>query len=513
MKSDQRKAGERERRLLFVLSVAVLSLVFCEIPSAASATPNTWAYTGSMTSSHDNHTSTLLLNGKVLITGGNNGIYNLASAELYDFSTGTFSPTGSMKYARTNHTATLLANGKVLIVGGYSAVAELFDPATGKFTTTGSMYSPRENCSATLLSDGKVLIAGGTSYYNGQYTVEKSAQIYDPSTGQFGNVPGGNMGTARDSHTATLLPDGKVLLAGGLTPYPPYPDVLQSTDSAELYDPATGKFSPTASLQGGRAHHTATLLTNGKVLIAGGYWGIPFYVYNEAEIYDPTTGVFAKTGSMGSVRWSHAATLLPTGKVLVAGGFGYDEADDFNSAELYDPSTGKFAATGPMNSKRGCHTATVLPDGKVLAAGGRNWSSGVTNKSELYSTDLSGVQPQIVVDVNGSRGNVWVAQGQNAIVSISAQAGNRTGQNADFWAVLLWYDPNKGAWLPLPPLLLKQGPFYSMLRTPVANFNWLPEGTYTLAVGVDMQMNKILDPSPSYYDLVGLMIFKPFLVK
>lgn len=312
--------------------------------------------TGSMTSARMNHAATLLTNGKVLITGGGSPGSVLASAEIYDPTTGIFTATGTMT-AASGHTATLLPSGKVLITGGVAlgsllASAEIYDPTTGTFTATGSMTFARYYHTATLLPNGKVLITGGdnsTSPFG-------MAEIYDPATGIF--TATGNMTTGRSSHTATLLPNGKVLLTGGA-------EILGSAE--ETYDPTTGTFAATGHMAEARYYHTATLLPNGKVLITGG--SSPGTVAS-AEIYDPSTGIFTATGSMANGRWVHTATLLPNGKVLIAGGRNATSGYYLTSAEIYDPTTGIFTTTGSMATGRYSHTATQLPDGKVLVIGG-----------------------------------------------------------------------------------------------------------------------------------------------
>ena len=239
-----------------------------------------WSGTGNMTANRGGHSATLLADGKVLIAGGADTDptgTGLASAELYDPGTGSFTQTGSMTVGRYLHTATLLHNGKVLIVGGVLtstsdpvAAAEVYDPATGTFTMTGAMATAREQHTATLLADGRVLIVGGTtsqpatltSAWLATGTIDlqgtATAEIYDPSTGSFSGT--GSMAAARTFHTATLLPNGTVLIAGG----------GNENSTAEVYDPATGSFSTTSGLEIGRSGHTATLLPNGSVLVAGG---------------------------------------------------------------------------------------------------------------------------------------------------------------------------------------------------------------------------------------------------
>ena len=248
--------------------------------------------TGNMTANRGGHTATLLADGKVLIAGGADTDpteTGLATAELYDPGTGTFTQTGSMTVGRYLHTATLLQNGKVLIVGGVLtstsapvATAEVYDPATGTFTMTGAMATAREQHTATLLADGRVLIVGGTtsppaslsSAWLATGTVDlqgtATAEIYDPSTGSFSGT--GSMAAARTFHTATLLPNGTALIAGG----------GGENSTAEVYDPATGSFSTTGGMEIGRSGHTVTLLPNGSVLVAGG--GI-FAGLASAELY------------------------------------------------------------------------------------------------------------------------------------------------------------------------------------------------------------------------------------
>jgi hypothetical protein len=338
--------------------------------------------TGAMTAVRSAPTATLLPNGKVLVAGGAPpaGLY-LPSAELYNPASGTWTTTGTLTDARSYHTATLLPNGKVLVAGGYGYLssAELYNPATENWTTTGSLGTGRYDHTATLLLNGKVMVAGG---YGTNGLPLASAELYDPATGTWTNT--GTMSTTHYQHTATLLSNGQVLVAGGTGGY-------FSGAAAELYDQATGTWTSAGFESSQRYNHTATLLPNGQVLVAGGY-GSGYFVGSyastpSADIYDPVAGTWTATGSLGTGRYGHTATLLPNGKVLVAGGtFAYYQGNrsyswPLSSAELYDPATGTWTNTSAMTTTRYHHTASLLPNGNTLIAGG---SGSAT--SEFYNS-------------------------------------------------------------------------------------------------------------------------------
>lgn len=247
--------------------------------------------------------------------------------------------------------------------------------AYGVIAPIGSMSTARAAHTATLLPDGNVLIAGG---FAGAENGKTSAEIYDPVTGAFAAV--GNMTTPRQSHSATLLPNGKVLVAGGFNG--------TYLAGAEIYDPVTGSFAPTGQMSTAREGPVAILLGNGKVLVAGGV-GEGWTFLANAELYDPAIGTFAPTGNMTTARESHTITMLQNGSVLIAGGHrGRQSAITiYASAEIYDPITGRFTATGNMTTRRHKHDAVLLPDGRVLINGGSDErdDQGAYASAEIYN--------------------------------------------------------------------------------------------------------------------------------
>ena len=251
--------------------------------------------------------------------------------ELYDPASGTFAAAGAMDMARANHQAVLLQDGRVLFVGGvgtgwtFLSSAELYDPATGAFTATGSMSVPRESHAALRLADGRVFVVGGHQGRREAIELYTSAEIYDPASGLF--APAGDMAIRRHKHDAVLLADGQVLITGGTDER----DNRGVYTSTEIYDPISGIFRAGEDMQRPRYKHNGTslLLPDERVLLAGGA--------TQAEVYDPQTGVFALVGGEARmVGQFSASALLPDGRVLITGGYGENRGPQ-NSAWIYQP--------------------------------------------------------------------------------------------------------------------------------------------------------------------------------
>ena len=315
----------------------------------------------------------------------------------------------TMALARSFHQVARLDDEGILIVGGgngnmllpvASSTCELYNPYTRAFGSAASMASDRTLHRVTKLQDGRVLASGGSITFGAGVPY---GEVYDPATDSWTVTP--PMSTFRMAHTATLLDDGRVLLAGGASSFvltPPsstnyLPLFTASQASAELYDPVTNTYTPTANdMTEPRWAHTAIKLANGKVLLVAGIsggvtvfgFGAPVYSL-VGDIFDPATNTFTPVNGMASTRLYPTLNLLPNGDVISIGGAGGIFVATLGSSEVFHPSTGTWTA-GPTvpNATVGLHTATSLPNGDVLVAGGAVGALGAfqgTANCFLYS--------------------------------------------------------------------------------------------------------------------------------
>ncbi|MFZ0886911.1 MAG: kelch repeat-containing protein [Candidatus Binataceae bacterium] len=366
-----------------------------------------------------------------------------ASCDLFDASTNTFSPTGALHIARWGAAAVVLPDGAPLILGGiddqgtnggnYEPSGEIYNPTTGTFTVTGGLNALRIAYASALLPDGRVLIAGG---YNESVAspVLDTAEVFDPKTRHF--VPtANNLDVPRALCNAVTLNDGKVLIANG-----------SAGVTAELFDPKTTIFSPTpGAMIASRFVATATVLHDGTVLIAGGL-GASGSALDTAELYNPRTGTFTATkGTMTSPRAIHTATLLANGEVLLAGGSTSDfYSGALDTAEIYDPKTAMFTAVpNTMTSPRVSATANLLGDGRVLIAGGVIADATSVATAELFDPKTGKFTPTAGVmsnarafhsAVNPPDGRVMIAGGGTQVL----------GAPPTMTATVDFYDPSTG---------------------------------------------------------------------
>jgi hypothetical protein len=341
--------------------------------------PNVWIpASGPMSIPREDFTETVLPDGKVLIAGGANVITHvLASAELYNPAARSFSATGSLKTARAGLAAALLPDGQVLVAGGRTSIfallasAELYNPATGTWRNTTPMNEPSAELHAMVLGDGTVLVLGFAS---------GKAEVYHPATATWTDTRA-NPDEA-DVNTATLLPGGTVLTTDAGT-------------GAAIYNPATDAWTATGSRHVASGGGTATLLPDGEVLLAGGQTGSgPPTIVADAELYNPATGTWSTAQHMTVARGGATATLLTSGLAMIAGGCtgpcGHEPA--LSSAEVFN---GKFwSRIASMTMPRVGANAALLPGGDVLVTGGGpNIYGPYTATAELYTPALLSAQP------------------------------------------------------------------------------------------------------------------------
>jgi N-acetylneuraminic acid mutarotase len=468
----------------------------------------TWSVTGGLVAPRADHTATLLPNGTVLVTGGDAG-GALGTAEVYDPAVGqqTWSATGSLTTPRSRHTATLLQNGKVLVVGGSNAdtpvaTAEIYDASTG-WSSGGTLTTARDRHTATLLPDGKVFVAGGYGT-----TPLASAEIYNPSSGWSSAA---TMPRARDSAAAVLLSTGKVLIVGGngpfisncVVPIAGNTTVTESLSTTDCRAVARGSsfyadsyrfqgqagdaivIEMTSTSPGGLSYPYLNLLdgsnavlrnefgpTSARIPYSSGTYALPStgtytieatsYSSNStggytltltgpvtaaagtpqpltrADVFDPASGQWSSIGVLAAGRDSETATLLPSGRVLLTGGNGVSEA--LASAEMYEPSTASWTPTGSLNFARGGHRATLLTNGKVLIVGGYG-SGGDASACELYDPATSTWSYTGSINPGRSSHTITLLTNGKVLVAGGEPATESTGTTG---AQL--YDPATGLW-------------------------------------------------------------------
>jgi hypothetical protein len=347
-------------------SCTVVVRLPAELESYPAVLDPSWITTGNMTRWRQDHTATVLGDGRVLAVGGSVPDAQ-QSAELFDPATNTWAATDSMAQGRFWHTASLLPDGAVLVAGGDVTAgaggtrqAEVYDPATGVWSVTTPMAEPRTRHAAAGLTDGRILVLGGSSatFPN----VRRSAELYEPTSRTWWSAAS-MLAEGRVGHTTTTLGDGRVLVAGGYV------------EPAELYDPGSNSWSFTGAMTVAplRWGHTAARLPDGRVLVSAGSDGSVMVA--STQLYDPTNGAWTAAGDLAEPTDGHASCALPDGKVMVAGGTILRAEPPFEPAytravELFDPSTGAWIPTTSLTFARTGVTASVLPSGAVLVAGG-----------------------------------------------------------------------------------------------------------------------------------------------
>jgi len=367
-----------------------------------------WSFTGNLNIARWDFGLVVLPDGRVLAAGGGNNSGLLASSEIYNPATGIWSVTGSLRTTRSGVSSmVLLNNGKVLAAGGQNSggvdlnTAEIYDPQTGQWSYTGSLNTARRGGTLVALADGRVLIAGGALGVPDGNRFLASAEIYDPATGAWSYT--GSLNQAREGARGVRLADGRVLLVLGEGPWYVF------SGSAEIYDPNTGAFSPTGVMGAGYTNFTLTPLLSGKVLSAGGWYpGGAFY--SSAKLYMAPTGAWDNTAGMATARAGHTSTRLVDGRVLVAGG-NNSTPTYHRSTEFYDPIAATWSAGPDLQVGRSSHAAVRLPSGQILVVGGVGAPAPTALRScEVYtppSSETSGWVTIFAEDFESGFPGIW----------------------------------------------------------------------------------------------------------
>lgn len=356
-------------------------LALAALPAGAAA--DSWTRSGSLVTARMWETVTLLPSGQVLTAGGSSfsPFESLASTEIWNPGSGAWSTAASFPTPRDSQAASLLPDGRVLMTGGRLSQNRgilnswlTYDPARGAWSTPAAMPSPHSNHVQVTLQDGRVLVAGGFSTY-GDQRASDAVEIFDPASGTW--TPGPALPNPVASATATLLRDGSVLVAGGSS-------AEVSRSDAVRYFPATNEWRRAGSFTDPRSTHVAALLPDGRVLIAGGQTRATYL--RSASVYDPAANRWTDAAPMAVARDEATAETLPNGKVLVIGGA--NGSLYFDTAELFDPEKNTWSPAASMAATRGRSAATLLADGRVLAVGGEGIEAGARTTSALASAEL-----------------------------------------------------------------------------------------------------------------------------
>ncbi len=471
---------------------------------------NSWHMTGAMSMGRQGHTATLLPSGKVLVMGGGT---DPRSAELYEPDTGRWRRVAPSLLLHTRHTATLLPSGQVLVVGGTNNTgAELFDPETEAWTVVSPPATARSGHVAVLLPSGEVLVAGGVQEDKGL----REAEVYDPARDVW--RPAGTLNQlGGNENAAVALPSGKVLLVNGSTLaelYDPargtwtslplgeargrelvrlssgevllFPEADRGRTAVARFDPVTETWRDSGAPNNDRLRSSATLLSTGKVLVAG-----QDSTGGTVRLFDPATLTWAPTGAMTHARQGHTATLLASGKVLVVGGTGLHNQNTV-TAELYDPARGTWSLVPPPSTLRVFHTATLLASGKVLVVGGYQGDGGLGTRADLYDPARGTWSPTGSMATGRARHTATLLPSGQVLV-----VGGTPSTTENATAEL--YDPARGTWSSAGTLTLPRGEHTA---------TWVPSAGGVLVVGGARfnRMGELYDPRTSRWSRRGELL-------
>ena len=357
------------------------------------------------------------------------------------------------------------------------------------WAATGSLSGVCDG-SATLLPNGKVLVCGGIeSAYDNEGSV--CAEIFDPAAGAWTATH--PLINARHDHSAVLLPDGKVLVCGGS-------NREETLASAEIFDPATGRWTVTGSMSVARYGHKSTLLPDGKVLVCGGLSSSD-HVLGSTEIFDPAARSWTKTGALTIPRVFHTATLLPNGKVLVSGG----DTGTYRVAEIFDPAAGTWTATGPLAKGRSSHTATLLSNGKVLVSGG---DGGAYRVAEIFDSAAGSWTITGSMTISRYFHTATLLPNGKVLVSGGVVSDN-TGTTPNALASAEIFDPTSGTWTSTSPLSSgRWGHLATLLPSGRVLINGGSNGSYALLASAEIfsptyPLSSVTTLRPSSGPLVG----------